>query len=364
MAPIREPDTRTDERDVMFARAARRPGTPAYEDYYARRPERRATDDHLRTLPELLVPGGRHYDEPVCREAAEYFRAIESFVPEPDVVTRWAEALRGTRDATDTVRRELVAMGALSAGTTRLDQRFIYTHKGRFDEDYGAPIDLTHPRAAVFLVEMDADAMWQAPEAPAIRESARQYWRAAALALTLEAALRAAGFQAKAHYDAHYDVILPPLAVAAGLGEMGRHNILVADRAGTRVRIGAVTTDAPLSDGCPVSLGVSRFCEHCRKCATCCPSRALSAGKPVLDEGVARWPTHVERCYGYWRTVGTDCGICMAVCPFSHPDTPLHRLVRAALRRVPGLARMALWFDDRLYGRTWVERQRHGRRQP
>lgn len=177
MAPIREPDTRTDERDVMFARAARRPGTPAYEDYYARRPERRATDDHLRTLPELLVPGGRHYDEPVCREAAEYFRAIESFVPEPDVVTRWAEALRGTRDATDTVRRELVAMGALSAGTTRLDQRFIYTHKGRFDEDYGAPIDLTHPRAAVFLVEMDADAMWQAPEAPAIRESARQYWR-------------------------------------------------------------------------------------------------------------------------------------------------------------------------------------------
>ena len=27
----------------------------------------------------------------------------------------------------------------------------------------------------------------------------------------------------KAYVDAHYDVILPPLAVAAGMGEMNRH---------------------------------------------------------------------------------------------------------------------------------------------
>jgi hypothetical protein len=32
------PSERVDERDTMFARAARRPGTAAYEDYYARRP--------------------------------------------------------------------------------------------------------------------------------------------------------------------------------------------------------------------------------------------------------------------------------------------------------------------------------------
>lgn len=191
---------------------------------------------------------------------------------------------------------------------------------------------------------------------------ARQYLRAAHLAITLAAVLRAAGFDAKPHYDAHDDVILPPLAVAAGVGEMGRHNILVADRAGTRVRIGAVTTNASLPAGRPVSLGVKPFCRLCRKCATSCPSHALSDGEPAMTHGVPLWPTHAERCYGYWRRVGTDCGVCMAVCPFSHPDTPLHRFVRYALRRAPSLARVAPWWDERIYGRTWAERRQPRRR--
>ena len=72
-----------------------------------------------------------------------------------------------------------------------------------------------------------------------------------------------------------------------------------------------------------------------------CPSHALSDGEPDTSRNVPLWPTHVERCCGYWRAVGTDCGVCMAVCPFSHPDTPLHRAVRAALRRAPWLARVA-----------------------
>ena len=53
-----------------------------------------------------------------------------------------------------------------------------------------------------------------------IHEMVRERYAGAALEV-LEEALRAAGFEAKAHYDAHYDVILPPLAVRAGLGELG-----------------------------------------------------------------------------------------------------------------------------------------------
>jgi ferredoxin len=360
--PPPPPDpTRVDERDVMFARMARVSGTAAYDDYYTRHPERRAADDHLRARPALLAPGGLHYDAVVCGQAGEYFRAIEAFVPDAQDVDRWASELRGAGDVRAVVLTGLRARGALAAGVAPLGQQYVYTHKGRFDADYGQPVQLTHPTAIVFLVEMDFDAMQQAPAAPVIAESARQYLRAAQMALTLAAALRAAGIDAKAHYDARYDVVLPPLAVAAGLGEMGRHNILVADRAGTRVRIGAVTTDAVMDTDQPVSLGVERFCRACMKCATNCPSHALSDGEPDVTRGVPLWPTHVERCYGYWRAVGTDCGVCMAVCPFSHPDTPLHRLVRAALRRAPWLARFALWWDDRLYGRTWDDR---ARRQP
>ena len=55
----------------------------------------------------------------------------------------------------------------------------------------------------------------------------------------------------------------------------------------------------------------------CRKCAESCPSNALSTGDKEAVRGVAKWPTNAERCYGYWRAMGTDCAICMSVCPFS-----------------------------------------------
>jgi epoxyqueuosine reductase QueG len=118
-----------------------------------------------------------------------------------------------------------------------------------------------------------------------------------------------------------------------------------------------VTTDLELEPDAPVSLGVGPFCEICKKCADNCPSRSLSREGKVDVNGVPRWPTDVESCHAYWRRAGSDCGICMAVCPFSHRDTTFHRVVRAGLRRFPGLAPMALWGDDLLYGRDWRRRR-------
>ncbi len=143
------------------------------------------------------------------------------------------------------------------------------------------------------------------------------------------------------------------MAVRAGLGELGRHNILIADRFGSRVRIGAVTTTLELESSAPVDLGADHFCTVCRKCADNCPSHALSLGEKEDVRGVAKWPTNVERCYRYWRTVGTDCGICMAVCPFSHRNTAFHSLVRRVVRHAPWTHRMAAWLDDLVYGRGW-----------
>ncbi|RKX78985.1 MAG: hypothetical protein DRZ90_09340 [Spirochaetes bacterium] len=38
-------------------------------------------------------------------------------------------------------------------------------------------------------------------------------------------------------------MVLPPSAAAAGLGEIGRHGLLVTKNYGSRVRISAVTTN-------------------------------------------------------------------------------------------------------------------------
>jgi hypothetical protein len=157
-----------DERDVMFARAARRPGTPAYEDYYRRHPERQAVDDRLRALPELLLPGGRHYDERTCRDAIHYFHAIDEIAINAKDVERWASEARAIGDVTHAVRDGLLRHGALGVGFAPIDPSAVYSHKGRFDGDYGQPVELRHPAAVVFLVEMDFDAMQHAPRAEVI----------------------------------------------------------------------------------------------------------------------------------------------------------------------------------------------------
>lgn len=356
-----------DERDTMFARMARSPGSRPYDDYYERHPDLRSTDDRLRNLPALCRPGGRHFDPAISGEADTYFEAIDDIRPEPGTVRQVAAALAEARDsagvgdggawnATGDLKALARSLGAVAVGCTPLDPAFVYTHKGRLDDDYGEPVTLDHPSAIVFLVEMDHDAMQRAPGAPVIRESARQYYRAAVIGKTIAAVLRELGYAAKPHYDAHYDVILPPLAVHAGLGELGRNNLLIADRYGSRVRIGAVTTDLPLTYDAPVSLGVRQFCDVCRKCADSCPPRALSAGEREAVRGVWKWPTRVEQCYGYWRHLGTDCGICMAGCPFSHRDNAFHASVRWLIKRMPWLAPLAVRADDLVYGRHWRAR--------
>jgi reductive dehalogenase len=347
------PARQVDERDTMFSRAALRTGTADYQAYYTEHAELKETDDALRALPSLLSPGSTFFQPDLMAEAGAHFEAIEAMEVDPAWVRENLARLRASAEPSREIKAMALKLGAVAAGWASLDQAFVYSHKGRLPEDYGNAVSLDHPCALVFLVEMDWEEMQRAPKAPTLRESARQYRRAALVSLHLEALLRAFGCRAKQHYDAHYDVVLPPLAVSAGLGEVGRNNILIADRYGSRVRIGCVTTDFPAILDQPVDLGAQGFCEVCKKCAENCPSRALETGakRTILD--VEKWPTAVERCYRYWRQVGTDCGVCMAVCPFSHQASAFHNLVRWLVRTLPWAHRLLVWGDAAVYGRRW-----------
>lgn len=345
-----------DERDTMFARMARKRGTAPYEHYYLSRPELKSGDDHLRNMPPLCQPGGRYYHPEISPEADRYFRDIDEIKIDETFVAEWKSKIEPSANATSTIKEIVLTLGAVAVGCTPLEKEYVYTHKGRLDENYGRLIELDHPTMIVFLVEMDFDAMQRAPLAETIRESARQYYRAAHISKIMEAVLRASGHAAKSHHDAHYDLILPPLAVNAGLGELGRNNILIADHYGSRVRIGGVSTDLLLDTDAPIDLGADHFCSICKKCAENCPSHALSmAGKEEV-RGVQKWPTDAERCYAYWRTLGTDCGICMAVCPYSHPNNGSHNLVRKLIRLHPWIRHIALVCGDLIYGRRWNHR--------
>ena len=347
------PKQQVDERNTMFARMARTPSTEEYNHYYSTNSDLKQKDDHIRKLPPLLHPEGKYYDSDYSEQARQLFDSIENIVIDKKIINKYVKLLNNEKTYTQVLKQIVTELGAVAVGNTNLEEKFIYTHKGRFDNNYGKKIKLSHSNVLVFLVEMAFKPMSFSPKSNVILESANQYYRAAVIAKTLEAIILKLGYDAKAHYDAHYDIILPPFAVQAGLGEIGRNNILIADKFGSRVRIGAVTSNINLDFDSPIHIGAEQFCKICKKCATNCPTKALSINDQSRVRGIEKWTTNVETCYSIWRFYGTDCGICMAVCPFSHPNNWFHYLIRKVVKFFPIFNRILLYFDKIIYGKNW-----------
>ncbi|MCL6580007.1 MAG: hypothetical protein K6U08_00090 [Firmicutes bacterium] len=241
-----------------------------------------------------------------------------------------------------------MAPPGLDVGVAPLDPAFVYSHVGRREAEYGRPVRLDHPYAVVFTVEMDHRLVRSAPGLGTTVESSSRYLEAAKIALALSSVIRAWGYDARPHLDGNYLAVLPPIAVTAGLGEVGRLGLLVTEECGPRVRLGAVTTDLPLVPDGPRPFGVQEFCRVCLKCARACPGRAIGRERDAPPSG---WGIRWEDCYRFWRKVGTDCAVCLDVCPYSKPRSGLHRLFRLAVRGSPLGPRAAVWLDDLLYGR-------------
>ena len=121
---------------------------------------------------------------------------------------------------------------------------------------------------------------------------------------------------------------------------------------GPRVRIAVVTTDLPLiSSSANLDPEVIDFCRKCEKCAVVCPGQSVPYGVEKEIDGVKRWQINSESCYTYWCIAGTDCGRCVIVCPFSHPDNWFHRLTRFGIKNSMIFRRLAMPLDDLFYGK-------------
>ncbi len=67
--------------------------------------------------------------------------------------------------------------------------------------------------------------------------------------------------------------------------------------------------------------------------------------------GTLRWKLNAETCFAYWAKVGTDCNVCMRVCPWSHPRTFPHRVVISLVARNKWARRLFFYMDDIFYGK-------------
>ncbi|MFZ5819673.1 MAG: 4Fe-4S dicluster domain-containing protein [Chloroflexota bacterium] len=344
---------RFDERDIMFARARLQPGSDRHKAYYAMRPENQTKDDLFRAQPGLLSPHAKYAD-------AVLFAAPEASFALTDAMHTLVDGSPAARQvslpANPGLTRFVKALaryfGALDVGVTGLRPEHVYSHIGRGAGEWGAPLEVEHKYAIAFTVEMDAGIMGLAPEAPVVMESARQYVEAGRIAVQLAQTIRAWGYPARAHMDGNYRVICPLVARDAGLGEIGRMGLLMTPRLGPRVRIAVVTTDLELiPDQVLPDASVIDFCAQCGKCAENCPPKAIPFTDRIEIAGALRWQINSDLCFRYWCAVGTDCGRCMSVCPYSHPDTFYHNLVRWGNARSAAFRRFALWADDLFYGK-------------
>jgi epoxyqueuosine reductase len=174
-------------------------------------------------------------------------------------------------------------------------------------------------RHAICLgLPMDREEMLHAPEARAAAEVMRTYRDIARIAIRLAEAIRAMGWPARAYGNPNStDILLIPLAVRAGLGELGKHGSLIGVEHGSNFRLAAVLTDLPLGLDAAVDIGVDDVCRLCRRCVDDCPPRAIYEEKQWV-RGRSKWYVDFDKCIPYFvKTYG--CAICIEVCPWSEP---------------------------------------------
>jgi epoxyqueuosine reductase QueG len=98
------------------------------------------------------------------------------------------------------------------------------------------------------------------------------------------------------------------VARLAGLGWIGRNNLLVNEKFGSRIRLMTLLTDLPLVTAVPQP----RDCGSCRACLSVCPVGAISETPEDFD--------HL-RCYEQLKTFSKTlhlsqhiCGVCVKAC--------------------------------------------------
>ena len=224
-------------------------------------------------------------------------------------------------EMTRRLKRAAKLYGAALVGVAELDRRWLYANR-RFDLE---PIELPEEvrYAAVMAFEMDGDGVATSPTCPAAAATGVGYSRMAFTASCLAEFIRNLGYAAiPAGNDTGLSI---PLAIEAGLGQLGRNGLLITPEFGPRVRLCKVFTDLPLEADRPIDFGVTDFCRRCKLCAEACEAEAISkepepSWEPACrsnNPGVLKWYVDGEKCYEFWCDNGTDCSTCITVCPYN-----------------------------------------------
>ena len=174
-------------------------------------------------------------------------------------------------------------------------------------------------RYAISLgLPMDRENMLHVPEQTGAMEILRVYIKASYLTVDLARHIRSLGWPAQGlPVNSSSEYLHIPIAIAAGIGELGKHGSLICKEYGSNFRLTTVVTDMPLVTDEPVDIGVDDICTTCQACTKECPPDAIFPEKQWV-RGTKKWYVDFDRCTPYFSST-YGCGICLEVCPWSEP---------------------------------------------
>jgi reductive dehalogenase len=221
-------------------------------------------------------------------------------------------------------------------GICKPPQSAYYSH-----DKEGRPIEIKYENAIVIAMRKEANAMRTSKGFDWMGDplSFQAYQHLGMVAETMADYVRRLGWDATAEFGPsfanRYTLVMPPLALMAGFGEVSRIGIIMNPFLGVAFKVAAVLTNMPLTPDKPIDFGAQSFCQNCKICAEVCPSKAISAGDKVMYNGYETWKLDTERCasFNFTNKNGTMCNRCVKACPWSNPPTWSHNLVRGLVTR-------------------------------
>ncbi len=255
--------------------------------------------------------------------------------------------------AASELKQVALVLGADLVGIAETDERWLYSeaYSRELDGAKPNPMDPGLDRVVVIGQAMDPSLIATAPSALAGAATGLGYSQDVIVLLSIAQYIRNLGYSAVPSMN---DTALAiPYAIKAGLGEYGRHGLVITPEHGSNVRFGKIFTNMPVDIDHPIRFGVEEMCNLCRACSDGCPSSAIPAGDPndhlhnVSNiKGISKWSVDGEACFNYWAKINSDCSVCIRVCPYTRD---YDRWQNKLWAKVAGsrLRRMALWWDRR-----------------
>lgn len=105
-------------------------------------------------------------------------------------------------------------------------------------------------------------------------------------------------------------LFLKDSAALAGIGPIGKNNLLITEQYGSQIRIRALTTTAPLICGVPIL--ESEYCKECNSCIESCPAEAFPNGKYSKEICQPYQLSHLRKLSD---DTSIWCNICIESCP-------------------------------------------------